>query len=62
VRATRRPWTPTRPRSTESLCRFARKDVKGSKKLRHERREATFEKVQVKRRELRERLGHPVQQ
>jgi hypothetical protein len=35
--------------------------VKACKKLRHERPEATIDKVQAKLRELRERLGHRVQ-
>jgi hypothetical protein len=35
--------------------------VKACKKLRHERPEATVEKVQAKLRELRERLGYRVQ-
>jgi uncharacterized membrane protein len=34
--------------------------VKARKELRHQRREATVEKVQAKLRELRERLRHPV--
>jgi hypothetical protein len=59
------------------LSRFARKDVeaeiagaeqaahkarvKARKELRHQRREATVEKVQANLRELRERLRHLVQ-
>ena len=42
----------------EEAAREAR--IKARKELRHQRREATVEKVQAKLRELRERLRHPV--